>query len=283
MIDRELIAGPRGTALQMDLPPMEGKTTLAQWFMTLPGQHPFWSKYVLSVIHLRDEESTAPAKKDYPEATYEICLIALDPERKPVPENRETWRFLTPLNARVQFHGITDEQAAEVCALAARALTDGFLPAEPDHPLAKAFWTKAIKDTVEHYSNPEFQQEAQKELAELASKRAEEQHIPADWANTPVDTVRSKGRPMVTMIAPSGAAYTLYEYLGRVVQICDTTDEIYMAYKDMGGGQMEYEFTHPIMQDSGTMLGLTLGPDDVQIVQMGAASPTNPAKKEELN
>lgn len=88
MIDRELIAGPRGTALQMDLPPMEGKTTLAQWFMTLPGQHPFWSKYVLSVIHLRDEESTAPAKKDYPEATYEICLIALDPERKPVPENR---------------------------------------------------------------------------------------------------------------------------------------------------------------------------------------------------
>lgn len=84
---------------------------LKAWLMYLPRQHPFWSHYMLGVIHLRPINGVRPANKLSPEATHEIVVCALDPNRLPNPDDLNSLMPLTPINYSIQFSGLTDEQA----------------------------------------------------------------------------------------------------------------------------------------------------------------------------
>lgn len=90
------------------------EAALAGWLATIPTAHPLWHSYAINVIHLRPIDGVRPANKHYPEAAYEINVIALDPD-KPLsdPKQGETYRIshLVPLNLVLQFHGISDGQA----------------------------------------------------------------------------------------------------------------------------------------------------------------------------
>lgn len=137
-----------------------GKAALAGWFLEIPQAHPFWTKYLLGVCHLRDIPGAPPAKKQYPEAEYELMVLALNPESKPSPDDLSTLKPLLPPNVVVQFHGVTDEQAKEIARLAARACVDGVLWVEPsDLTGMREKWSRTIRETAEHYTKPTLSRE----------------------------------------------------------------------------------------------------------------------------
>jgi len=70
------------------------------------------------VVHLRPEPGLGPAHLQYPEATHELMLAALDPDQHPEAQRPDTWRPLRPLNLVYQFHGLSDARAATLAAFA---------------------------------------------------------------------------------------------------------------------------------------------------------------------
>lgn len=121
--------------------------TLASWLVTGPF-HPLWNYWSISVIHLRDIPGVKPANKQYPEAEYEFMIVSLNPDRAPHPDRpNETFHHLTPIDVAEHFHGLTDDQAKELCELAVRSIVGGL--ASPDQDW-RAWWKKCIKNTVEH-------------------------------------------------------------------------------------------------------------------------------------
>lgn len=85
MSEENHITGRYGTASRVTPAPetIAQQACLAVWFLHLPKVHPFWFHYVLGIIHLRPIAGAKDAKKDYPEAEYELMLYALDPKRPP--------------------------------------------------------------------------------------------------------------------------------------------------------------------------------------------------------
>jgi hypothetical protein len=72
---------------------------LALWLLFIPGAHPFWQSYLLSIVHLRPlPGGDRPAKLVYPEAAYEMVVVALDPALHPEVNNPKTWSMLSPVN-----------------------------------------------------------------------------------------------------------------------------------------------------------------------------------------
>jgi hypothetical protein len=125
--------GPAGSATEVrDVAQTAAQSaTLATWFCVIPGAHPFWSRYVLSVIHLRPIPGTPPARLVFPEATHEVLVVALNPEHHPRADDLATWQHLTPINVSQQFSGVTDDQARRLAQQLALDVVDGALLVEP--------------------------------------------------------------------------------------------------------------------------------------------------------
>lgn len=153
----ETFEGPAGKAEQItyrldedDRP--DQAATLASYFLTCPKQSPAWDSYLLSVIHLRDIEGVKPAHKRFPEATHEVLLMALDPDSNPGPLNLESFsHYLTPINLTQQVQLNDDEEAKDVLRMAARAVVDGRLWAEPPLSGQTEPWATVLKHTAEHF------------------------------------------------------------------------------------------------------------------------------------
>lgn len=130
--DGSYLEGPFGWARLCPPPPEHpnAATTVASWFMHLPGQGIGWDQYMLAVISLEDVPGRPPPVKRYPQAEYELLVAALNPERNPHPGDVETWQVMDPVNVVEQFHGINREQAARVAQACAAGCVAGRLMAE---------------------------------------------------------------------------------------------------------------------------------------------------------
>lgn len=149
--------GTFGSAYKVTLPaPAERErpamqASLVSWFLHMPGSHPFWSCYLLSLVHLREIEGAPPAFKRYPDATHEIHVIALNPEKSPKPDDMTTWQCLTPINVVEQFEAKSDDDAVLMLEQLARACVDGLLYVEPQGVRgARERWTTTVTRTAEH-------------------------------------------------------------------------------------------------------------------------------------
>jgi hypothetical protein len=126
--------GPRGTASLVHAMPIRAdeSASLASWFLELPGSHPAWSCYLLSVIHLRQIPGVHPPVIKEPDATHELTVLSLDPTVGPRAEDLDSWRYMLPVNIAEQFHVDSDADARELARLAADALVLGILDPDPD-------------------------------------------------------------------------------------------------------------------------------------------------------
>jgi hypothetical protein len=123
--------------------------TLNAWIVNVPGAHPFWSWWQVSVVHLRDLHGVPPAHRRYPEAEYEFMIVAFDPDTPPDPDDRggDGAKFLTPIDVVEQFHGIADAQAAQLCDGAVAAILRGRASPDQDY---RSWWHACIRSSVEH-------------------------------------------------------------------------------------------------------------------------------------
>lgn len=127
-----------------------GSATIAAWIVHAPWAHAAWSFWMMSVVHLRPIEGFPPVRRHYPEAEYEFLIQSIDPERcpEPNPDAPQTIRFLTPVDAVVQFDGVSDEDAGRILEAAVRAVIAGRM--SPDSDFREA-WKQCIAATAQHF------------------------------------------------------------------------------------------------------------------------------------
>lgn len=110
--------GRAGKAWRMPLD-MDDKahSTLKQWAVFCPKAHPFWSWFVVSVVHLRPVPGLPYPKLFDARSQWEIGVLAcnLKTEREFDMLRPETWKVMLPPNSMMQFHGpLGDEDAMAV-------------------------------------------------------------------------------------------------------------------------------------------------------------------------
>ena len=121
----------------------EHPTTLAAALLHCPDAHPFWSWWMVSLVHLRLIEGLPPAHLAAPEMTHEIAVQAINPERCPVPDPaacREGYPHLTPPDIVQQFAAQSDAMAVALFAWLCDEVQTGKLSPDQDH---RACWKAA--------------------------------------------------------------------------------------------------------------------------------------------
>lgn len=122
--------------------------TIGSWLLECPGAHAFWSRWGVSMIHLRDIPGVKPAYIRVPGATHELMAFALNPEAKNDPDDIDTWRLLTPADLEHQLVLPCDADAIEVLDLYVRRAMEGDVSPDSDF---RQFWHKTLDATAQHY------------------------------------------------------------------------------------------------------------------------------------
>lgn len=131
-------------AWRLKLEPEKGQ--LAGWLLHCPGAHVAWEYWLISLAHLRDSEGVPPATRNYPEAAYELCSLALNPDYVPDPDDFKQ-RGLLPYDLVEQFHGVDDNKAA----MLVESLVDWCVAGKlsPDSDYART-WKALLWNSIEH-------------------------------------------------------------------------------------------------------------------------------------
>lgn len=128
------LEGEHGHADQFDLA-LWGEnrphSALAQWLVYAPTFSPFWQHYVLGLLHFRPVEGLPEPYKCYPEAEYEVMIVALDSAYNPSVDDLRSIRHLRPINYMIHISGATDGAMIKALAKVAQYCADGKIFMEP--------------------------------------------------------------------------------------------------------------------------------------------------------
>lgn len=146
------LEGKFGRAWDLSDTPHAKATTVGAFLIeTAPRTfHPFWFQWMISVVHLRDVEGFLPAHKEYPDAEYEFMIVSVNPEHPTTAEEiigGGALQYLLPVDVVVQFHGVSDDEAADLAKMAASAIVHhGF---SPDQDF-RSDWKETLWNSIEH-------------------------------------------------------------------------------------------------------------------------------------
>lgn len=152
------MSGPAGAAWIPDLAKVRRErdhdATLWSALVRVPGAHPFWSWWLLTVLHLRDIPGVRPAHLHFQGAEHEFSIIAIDPSEEGEPNleaferrKQDGFPLLTPIDVCEQFAGMTDAQAVKLGQGALRAILAGQMSPDQDF---RAAWKLMLAGTVNH-------------------------------------------------------------------------------------------------------------------------------------
>lgn len=158
--------GPRGTAVKIDIDPtLSGaSTTVACWLLN-GDWHPVWGQFVITVVTLADLPDVEPAKLQFPGATHELLVVALNPGSPPVKHKAAALAkggfagvggFLTPVDVVHQFTA-TDEEMVRLVELCVKACVDGAMTPSTDdaRETLREGWLSACVKTLAHMRGEE--------------------------------------------------------------------------------------------------------------------------------
>jgi hypothetical protein len=131
----EIITGAVGRAYPYPINGPGPHAVLTFWVIEAAGVHPFWSRWLVSTIHLRAMPDLPPPIVRADGATHEIMVAALDPAyyttHFPVGRRDARLWLLTPMNWEWQFPASRDDTAIAVARAVVRGLVEGQLLLEP--------------------------------------------------------------------------------------------------------------------------------------------------------
>lgn len=133
MSEKHDIQGQLGYADKITDPRFENhQTGIAGYLLFAPAVHPLWSFYVAQLVHLRDVEGIAPAKKISEDKTHEIMVFALNRESPPKIDDIDTMEWLMPPNHVVQFTCASDKKASSILELVVQQFISGVIWLDPN-------------------------------------------------------------------------------------------------------------------------------------------------------
>ena len=147
----EQIKGLAGSAVPIDKSHApHPEAGIAIWLMHIPGPSPAWHHYALSIITLQDYPDIPKATLNYPEAEFEVMVMAVDSSKNPQPDDLKSISFMQPVNYIEQFHGVSSEEAAMVARVLVKAFVEGKLFPEPQGVVgARKLFRKTLDLTLE--------------------------------------------------------------------------------------------------------------------------------------
>jgi hypothetical protein len=158
MPERTSYAGPWGTAVHLEIRPdlRNSDMAIAWWLLTGPW-HPAWPQFALFVVHLRDTPGRPPANLQFPGATHELVVMALNPGSPPRVQEPEALErgdqvgHLEPIDVVHQFEA-TDDEMRRLAELAARGCVDGILTPSTDdaREILRERWLASCVRTLAH-------------------------------------------------------------------------------------------------------------------------------------
>ena len=125
LIDMEAVSRRRGIVGDP-----RASVTLPCWIASAAYAHPLWSHYCIMCIALREVPGVPAAKVTLENATHEVMVYALDPDRKPAVDDFP--RMLQPVNFVGQFIEADDLSAAARVQQAVQDVIDGTLNPDTD-------------------------------------------------------------------------------------------------------------------------------------------------------
>jgi len=126
------------------------QATVAAWLVNHPMAHRMWDYWLVTVTHLRPEPGYSPPQKQFESAQYELVISAVDLDYWVSPE-KGPYRLLQPVDVLHQFDaGLGDEEAEEVCRLAAAEIVAGHIgPDQEDRVKWDHLFPKILNQVVE--------------------------------------------------------------------------------------------------------------------------------------
>lgn len=157
-----------GAAVKLEInPDLDGADTTVTWWLLTGSWHLLWPQFILSVVHLRPDEGRPPAHLQFPDATHELLVAALNPGKGPTPTIhavetltagglRAVGGWLEPVDVVHQFTA-TDQEMTELAELCARACVDGLLNPSTDDARSRLreAWLTACVKTLAHMRGEE--------------------------------------------------------------------------------------------------------------------------------
>jgi hypothetical protein len=130
---------------------IENEAMLAHWVIEAPWAHPAWHSYSLCLLHLRPLADKRPTTFYLDDATHEIWLMAMNPDKDRnslIADGITRGHWLSPLNFVAQFIEISDELAFERIRKTVQLVCDGKLSPDTDwiQDWAALFGNNMIKD-----------------------------------------------------------------------------------------------------------------------------------------
>lgn len=121
------------------------KTWVGAYLVECPKLHAFWNYWIVSVVHLRDEDGVAPAVLTRAGATHELAVLSVDPASPLDPDRFGTIRYLMPPDVVEQFGPGTDAQALFVLRTLVDACVRSLLQPDSDF---RRHWAPAVGAAV---------------------------------------------------------------------------------------------------------------------------------------
>ena len=122
---------------------------LKGWLLEVPGAHPFWKFWMVSMIALREMPGVPPAIKDSPDMTHEFSIYTINPEVCPDPDpaaNVHFFPFLHPADVLVQVRLPSDGQALALLRVGVTWAVDGLLSPDSDF---RSVWQQRIREEAQ--------------------------------------------------------------------------------------------------------------------------------------
>lgn len=144
------LTGPAGSAWKLPVT-ADKPASIGGYLVNCPGQHPFWSWWLVGMCSLRDIPGVPPAHLKYAGAEYEFQIGSINPNAcpEPDPDAGTPFPLLRPLDAVIQYHGPTDEGAAAILDDAIAAMLSGEIGPDQDF---RSTWNGWFAYSVRRYS-----------------------------------------------------------------------------------------------------------------------------------
>lgn len=126
----------------------EDNASLAHWVIEAPWAHPIWHSYSLVLIHLRPMAKQPSPKIHFRDATHEMWLHALNPDKDRnhlLSDSIVKGHWLTPSNFAAQFIEINDYEAKERIKRTVQMICDKKLSPDTDF---RSEWVKLYGDNM---------------------------------------------------------------------------------------------------------------------------------------
>lgn len=147
------IEGSFARAWKTRLPPLDVRrtinpddSTVSQWLIECPRAHPLWHSYGICFIHLRALPGRPLPKINAKDATHEVMLLAMDPDkpRAQIIEPGYPIHYLTPFNFAGQFQAPSDGAVERLAEFTVREITTGALNPDTDY---RSQWRQRFGDS----------------------------------------------------------------------------------------------------------------------------------------